>query len=57
MSAMLFFVNTAVRVGEECNVSKENGLICFNIMINEKSQKTNKFELKLCASRVTFLSC
>ena len=38
---MLFFVNTAVRVGEEYNVSKEIDLICFNIMINEKSQKTN----------------
>ena len=54
----LLFLNIALTgatkfCSQQC--SKENVLICFTVIINEQSVKTNKFELKLRTSRVSFL--
>lgn len=50
-----FFLNCTSRTG--FTVSKRNVLIWFSIIINEKSLKALKFELKLNANRVILLGC
>ena len=50
-----FFFNCTSRTG--FTVSKRNVLIWFSIIVNEKSLKALKFELKLNANRVILLDC
>ena len=57
-SANILLKNIALNGRTEFYFSKYNGLICFSLIINEKSEKKKKkFVLKLGSSRVRFLSC
>lgn len=52
----IFFWNIALCGGTEFNVSKRKDHISFTVIINQKSEKTYKFEFKIGTSRVGFLS-
>ena len=55
-SVQLLFLNI-VLTGEIEYVSKGNIFICFNVIVNEKSEKANKYVLKIGTNRLRFLGC